>query len=80
MYLSKRIIFLRPGEVRQVKSGIPTGRHLSEFVIRPGELLVILCGSLWHRFHFGCGFSKRVRLVLIPKNRIIRVYCKAKED
>lgn len=80
MHLSKKIIFLRPGEIRQVKCGFPAPRHLSEFVIRPGELLVVLCGSLWQRFSFACGFPNRLRIVWVRKNRRIRVQCKSTKD
>ncbi len=80
MYLSRRIIYLRPGETRQIKCGQPKPRHISKFVIRPGELLIVLCGSIWHRFTFACGFPRRVRVVLVKKNRLLNVSCKSHSD
>lgn len=80
MYLSKKIIYLRPGETRQFKCGSPSTRHLSEFTIRPGELLVVICGFVWQRFAFACAFPNRVRVVVVRNNRIIRVRCKSAQD
>lgn len=80
MHLSKRIIYLRPGETRQLKSGQPKPRHLSKFVIHPGELLIVLCGSIWHRFAFSCGFPRRVRVAFVKKNRLLQVHCKSCSD
>jgi hypothetical protein len=80
MQLSKRIIYLRPGEERQITIGTPEPRHTSQFVIRPHELLIVLCSSPGERFSFACGFPKRVRLVTVRKNHLIQIHCKEAQD
>lgn len=80
MHLSKRIIYMRPGETRHLKCGHPKPRHLSKFVIRPGELLIVICGSIWQRFAFACGFPRRVRVVLVKKNQHLKISCKSCTD
>jgi len=71
---------MRPGESRQLKCGNPKPRHTSKFVIKPGELLIVICGTIWQRFAFACGFPKRVRVVWVRKNHQLKINCKSCAD
>gem|GEM_PF-6009011 len=80
MHLSKRIIYLRPGETRHLKCGNPKPRHTKKFFIRPGELLIVFCGTIWHRLAFACGFPRRIRVGFVKKNHQLKVHCKPFSD